>query len=59
MAGSLSSPFTTRYTGSASRSIDHFLPASKPAPPRPSRLAVCTSSLTSSGAMVSALRSPA
>ena len=51
VAGSLSSPFTTRYVVGAWRSIDHLRPAGKPAPPRPSRLALLTSAATSAGAI--------
>ena len=36
VAGSDSSPFTTRYDTGDLRSIDHLRPAGKPAPPRPS-----------------------
>ena len=49
VAGSLSSPLTTRYLVGACRSIDHLRPAGKPAPPRPSRLALLTSAATSAG----------
>ena len=57
--GSLSSPFTHRYFG---RSVFfgmkvHFRPVGKHAPPRPRRFDFFTSSVTSSGFMVTALRS--
>src|SRR5439155_1376623 len=59
VAGSLSSPLTTRYTGSALRGTDHLRPASKPAPPRPRKLAALTSSPRLSRRYGSALRRPA
>ena len=57
--GSDSSPFTTRYRGHTfAGGKPHLTPAGKPAPPRPSRLAVFTSSATCPGGLRNAARKP-